>query len=41
MLNFAPFVAWSRVVLGRHTLREVLVGGLVATVFGIAHIWLF
>jgi len=37
MLIFAPFVAWSRVVLGRHTLQEVLVGGLVATVFGIAH----
>jgi membrane-associated phospholipid phosphatase len=41
MLVFAPFVAWSRVVLGRHTLREVLVGGLVATAFGVAHILLF
>ena len=41
MLIFAPFVAWSRVVLGRHTKLEVLAGGLVATIFGIAHIWLF
>ncbi|GAB4498030.1 MAG: hypothetical protein OHK0019_32710 [Saprospiraceae bacterium] len=40
MLIFAPFVAWSRVVLGRHTQREVLVGALVATAFGIAHTWL-
>lgn len=41
MLIFAPFVAWSRVVLGRHTQQEVLVGGLVATIFGVAHFWLF
>ena len=41
MLVFAPFVAWSRVILGRHTLREVLAGGLVATVFGIVHFRLF
>lgn len=41
MLIFAPFVAWSRVVLGRHTQREVLTGGLVAAVFGIGHIFLF
>ncbi|MBX2890975.1 MAG: hypothetical protein KF734_08620 [Saprospiraceae bacterium] len=40
MLIFAPFVAWSRVVLGRHTQLEILVGGLVATAFGIAHIGL-
>ena len=41
MLIFAPFVAWSRVVLGRHTESEVLAGGIVATLFGIMHIGLF
>jgi len=41
MLIFAPFVGWSRVVLGRHQKDEVLVGGIVGVAFGIAHLWLF
>jgi hypothetical protein len=40
MLIFAPFVGWSRVVLGRHQKDEVLVGGIVGVAFGVAHIWL-
>lgn len=41
LLAVAPFVAWSRVVLGRHQKDEVMAGGVVAVVFGIAHIWIF
>jgi membrane-associated phospholipid phosphatase len=41
MLAFAPFVAWSRLVLGRHQRDEVWAGGLVGFVFGMLHIWLF
>jgi len=41
LLALAPFVAWSRVVLGRHQKDEVLVGGVVAVAFGLAHIWIF
>lgn len=41
LLALAPFVAWSRVVLGRHQKDEVLAGGLVAVIFGLAHIWIF
>ncbi len=41
MLIFAPFVGWSRVVLGRHQKDEVLVGGIVGVVFGLAYLWFF
>lgn len=41
LLAFAPFVAWSRVVLGRHQKNEVVLGGIVGVVFGALHIWLF
>ncbi len=41
LLVFAPFVAWSRVVLGRHQKNEVVLGAIVGTLFGLLHIWLF
>ena len=41
LLAFAPFVAWSRVVLGRHQKNEVVLGAIVGTLFGLLHIWLF
>jgi membrane-associated phospholipid phosphatase len=40
-LVFAPFVGWSRVVLGRHKKEEVMVGTLVGIVFGLLHWWIF
>ena len=40
LLAFAPWVAWSRVVLGRHQKKEVAVGGVVGILFGLLHIWL-
>ena len=41
MLIFAPFIGWSRIVLGRHQKDEVVVGWIVGTLFGILHVWLF
>ena len=41
LLAFAPFVGWSRVVLGRHQKNEVLLGTIVGIVFGSLHWWLF
>jgi membrane-associated phospholipid phosphatase len=41
MLAFAPFVGWSRVVLGRHQKSEVLTGALVGILFGVGYILLF
>lgn len=41
MLVFAPFVAWSRVALGRHQKNEVVVGTFVGVVFGMLHWLLF
>ena len=38
---FAALIAWSRVVLGRHTPVEVLLGWLVGSGFGLLHVWLF
>ncbi len=38
---FAPFIGWSRIVLGRHKKNEVLLGAIVGTLFGILHWWLF
>lgn len=38
---FAALIAWSRVVLGRHTQQEVLLGWLVGSVFGLAQMWIF
>jgi len=41
LLAFAPFIGWSRVVLGRHKKNEVMLGAIVGTIFGILHWWLF
>jgi membrane-associated phospholipid phosphatase len=41
LLAFAPFVGWSRVVLGRHEKKEVALGTLVGVVFGLLHWWIF
>ena len=41
MLVFAPFVGWSRVVLGRHQKSEVLTGIIVGVLFGVGYIVLF
>lgn len=41
MFLFAALIAWSRVVLGRHTRQEVLLGWVVGSVFGLAHAWFF
>lgn len=41
LLVFVPFIAWSRVVLGRHTRDEVMIGGIIGGLFGLLHIWLF
>ncbi len=41
LLAFAPFVGWSRVVLGRHQKNEVMLGTIVGIVFGILHWGLF
>ena len=41
LLAFAPFVGWSRVVLGRHQRVEVLVGTVVGVFFGALHWILF
>jgi membrane-associated phospholipid phosphatase len=38
--TFSLLIAWSRVVLGRHTKAEVLLGWLVGTGFGFLHNWL-
>ncbi|MFN0214890.1 MAG: hypothetical protein ACKVT2_11595 [Saprospiraceae bacterium] len=38
---FAPFIGWSRVVLGRHQKNEVMLGTLVGMTFGLLHWWLF
>lgn len=38
---FATLIAWSRVVLGRHTKEEVVLGWIVGTVFGLLHVVLF
>jgi membrane-associated phospholipid phosphatase len=36
MLVFSALVAWSRVVLGRHEAKEVLLGAAVGVIFGLA-----
>ena len=41
LLAFAPFIGWSRIVLGRHKKKEVMVGTVVGVVFGLLHWWLF
>jgi len=41
LLIFAPFIGWSRVVLGRHKKDEVLLGTIVGIIFGLLHWWLF
>ena len=41
LLAFAPFIGWSRIVLGRHKKNEVILGTVVGTVFGLLHWWLF
>ncbi len=41
LLAFAPFVGWSRIVLGRHQKNEVIIGSIVGVIFGILHWWLF
>jgi membrane-associated phospholipid phosphatase len=38
---FSGLIAWSRIVLGRHTQDEVLLGWLVGTGFGLLHSYLF
>jgi membrane-associated phospholipid phosphatase len=38
---FAALIAWSRVVLGRHTRDEVMLGWGVGSVFGLLYVWLF
>lgn len=38
---FSILIAWSRVVLGRHTKAEVLLGWFVGAVFGLLHVWFF
>jgi len=41
LLLFSPFIAWSRVVLGRHQRNEVLAGAVVGTLFGGLHFVFF
>jgi membrane-associated phospholipid phosphatase len=41
LLAFAPFIGWSRVVLGRHKKEEVLLGAIVGAIFGLLHWWIF
>ncbi|MBL7826828.1 MAG: hypothetical protein JNJ57_09370 [Saprospiraceae bacterium] len=41
MFLAAALIAWSRVVLGRHTRTEVLLGWVVGSAFGLGHAWLF
>ena len=41
LLIFAPFIGWSRVVLGRHKKDEVLLGTIVGIIFGLLHWWIF
>lgn len=41
MFLFAALIAWSRVVLGRHTRAEIMLGWVVGSVFGLVHAWLF
>lgn len=41
LLFFAPFIGWSRVVLGRHKKEEVMVGTIVGIAFGILHYCIF
>lgn len=41
LLAFTPFIAWSRVVLGRHLPMEVTAGGVVGAAFGALQWWLF
>lgn len=41
MFIFAALIAWSRVVLHRHTTQEVLLGWMVGAAFGLGHAWLF
>lgn len=38
---FAALIGWSRVVLGRHTREEVLLGWVIGSLFGLVHAWLF
>lgn len=38
---FSVLIAWSRVVLGRHTREEVLLGWFVGAAFGLLHMGLF
>lgn len=39
--GIAFLIAWSRVVLGRHTRQEVLLGWVVGTLFGLLQAWIF
>lgn len=41
LLVATPFIAWSRVVLGRHQPLEVAIGGVVGAVFGALQWWFF
>lgn len=41
LIVLAPFVGWSRVVLGRHEKREVVFGTFVGVLFGLLHWWIF
>jgi membrane-associated phospholipid phosphatase len=41
VFGFSILIAWSRVVLGRHTTSEVVLGWFVGTAFGLLHIVLF
>lgn len=38
---FSVLIAWSRVVLGRHTRDEVILGWVIGALFGLLHMWLF
>lgn len=38
---FAALIAWSRVVLGRHTREEIMIGWFIGAGFGLLHVWLF
>lgn len=37
---FAALIAWSRVVLGRHTREEVMLGWVVGSLFGLVQNWI-
>lgn len=41
LIFFAPLIAWSRVVLGRHQKEEVFLGALAGLIFGFLQSWLF